>query len=127
MEDTQQQFYDNIKSGIVSDVDKVEINTVSILSMIARLRQATACPSILTSENIPSAKIDRAVALSESIISNGDKVIIFSTFKQTVKELSMRLQQFNPVIITGDTKDSDLPRLQEKFQSDPSAKIFIGT
>ena len=127
MEDTQQQFYDNIKSGIVSDVDKVEINTVSILSMIARLRQATACPSILTSENIPSAKIDRAVALSESIISNGDKVIIFSTFKQTVKELSKKLQQFNPVIITGDTKDSDLPRLQEKFQSDPSAKIFIGT
>ena len=33
--------------------------------MVSRLRQATACPSMLTSENIPSAKVDRAVELTK--------------------------------------------------------------
>ena len=40
------------------------MSTSSLLAMVARLRQATACPNILTTSNIPSAKIDRAVDLT---------------------------------------------------------------
>lgn len=127
MENPQYKFYNEIKKGIKESVDKVTLNTTSILALLARLRQATACPSILTTENIRSAKIDRAVDLAEQIISNGDKVVIFSTFKETVNVLSNLLDRYNPLIGTGDIKDSIISENIDIFQSDPNRKLFIGT
>lgn len=127
MPDKQDSFYNNIKQGIIEEVDKVKITTTSLLAMVARLRQATACPSILTSEAIPSAKLLRAVELTEQLISNGDKVVIFSTFKDTVKELAHELHEFNPFIATGDTDDSEISAYVDKFQNDPDSKVFIAT
>lgn len=127
MDDRQATFYDNIKSGIIDEVDKVHISVASLLSMIARLRQATAYPGILTTENIDSAKISRTVSLTEEIVNNGGKVVIFSTFKDTVYELQKRLSKFKPLIGTGDTKDSEMSANIDKFQSDKNQKIFIGT
>ena len=68
MKDDQLLFYRNIVDGIRDQVDKVNLNTTNLLSLVIRLRQATACPSILTSENISSAKIDRAIDLVDEII-----------------------------------------------------------
>ena len=80
MNPIQQKFYDDIVHGIVNDIDKVILNTNSLLSNIARLRQATVCPSILTSENIPSSKMERCIDLVNQIVSNGEKVVVYSTF-----------------------------------------------
>lgn len=127
MDDKQAKFYENITDGIVSEVDKVHISTTSLLAMVSRLRQATACPSILTTEDIPSVKIERACELAEQIIDSGDKVVIFSTFKQTVEELRKKLLSYKPIIATGDTPDSDISNSIDDFQNNPDTKIFIGT
>ena len=83
MEDTQRTFYNNIKKGVKDQVDKVKLTTANLLAIVTRLRQATACPSILTTEKIASAKQDRCCDLVEQIVSSGEKVVIYSTFKQT--------------------------------------------
>lgn len=127
MDDKQSQFYDNIKKGIVEEVDKVKISTASLLALTARLRQATILPSILTTENINSAKIDRAVSLAKEIIDTGEKVVIFSTFKDPVYELAKRLSKYNPSINTGDIKDNIISKNIDSFQNDPNSKVFIGT
>lgn len=126
MEDSQKDFYENIKNGIIDQVDKVPLNASNILAMTTRLRQATALPSILTSEHIPSAKIDRACELVESIVSNNEKVVIFSTFKPTVEALGVALQDYNPVITHGDIKDN-LLEVKDDFENDPDKKVFICT
>lgn len=127
MDDKQNSFYDNIKHGIIDEVDKVHMSTASLLAMVARLRQATACPSILSSENINSIKIDRAVELTKDILSNNEKVVIFSTFKQTVSKLAEALQEYDPIIATGDIDDQLISENVDKFQNDPNKKVFIGT
>ena len=127
MDNQQEKFYTDIKQGIIDQVDKVVLNTQSIIGMVSRLRQATAYPKILTTENIPSAKIDRACDLAEQIIDNGDKVVIFSTFKDTLNELYGRLKEYNPTINTGDTKDSDIAKNIDNFQNNPNNKIFLAT
>lgn len=127
MDTKQQKFYDHIKDGIIDEVDKVEMSTSSLLSMVARLRQATAYPGILTTEDIDSAKISRACELTEEIINNGGKVVIFSTFKDTVYELQKELSKYNPLIATGDTKDMETSQNIDMFQNDDKYKIFIGT
>ncbi len=127
MDNKQAKFYDNIKNGIVEEVDKVQLTTSSLLGMVARLRQATAYPSILTTENISSAKILRACSLVENIVENGGKVVIFSTFKDPVYELEKLLKQYNPLIATGDIDDVTVSQAIDDFQNNDINKVFIGT
>ena len=127
MERRQADFYDNIKKGVKEAADKVELKTTSLLALASRLRQATACPSMLTTEDISSAKIERACDLVDQIISGGDKVVIFSTFKETVKVLAERLAKYNPLIGTGDVKDNVISANVDQFQTNPDNKVFICT
>ena len=127
MDEEQAQFYDNIKQGIKEQVDKVELNTTSLFSSLIRLRQATECPSILTTEDIKSAKIERACSLVDELVQNNEKVVIFCNFKETVKVLADLLSQYHPLINTGDVPDAVISQNIDRFQSGPQYKVFIGT
>lgn len=127
MNDKQQDFYKNIVDGIVGQVDKVSITTTSLLAMVARLRQATACPSMLTTENITSSKIERCKDLIEQIVSNGEKVVVYSTFKETLNVLQNDLNDSKVLLCTGDVKDNVISERIDKFQNDPSYKIMLAT
>lgn len=127
MDDKQSNFYRNIVEGIVDQADKVNLNTTNLLSMVIRLRQATASPSVLTSENIPSAKVDRAVDLVEEILANGEKVIIFSVFKEPLKELEYRLKDYGTVMITGDIKEEEIEFNKDLFQNNKNCRVMLAT
>lgn len=127
LNDDQRIFYDNVKDGVAAEVDKVKLNSANTLALVARLRQATACPSILTTSSISSSKIERAIDLTEQIIQSGEKVVIFSTFKPTVYELANKLSDYEVVFGTGDQSDVEIEEAKKKFQEDPNCKVFIGT
>ena len=127
MPDKQQLFYDNITQGIIDQVDKVKLNVANILAMISRLRQATVLPSMLTSESISSGKLDRAEDLVQQLVDSGEKVVVFSTFKQPVYELYSRLSKYNCVVATGDYKDAEIEYAMDQFQNNPDVKVFLGT
>ena len=107
--------------------DKVELKVDSLLSLIVRLKQATTCPSTLTSSNVSSCKIDRAIELVEEIVSNGEKVVVFSMFKEPIYVLNDRLKSYSPLIGTGDMSDSEVSDNIDRFQNDQNAKVFLGT
>ena len=127
MDTKQLDFYNNIVEGIVTQVDKVHLNPANILSLTTRLRQATASPWVLSSEDIPSAKVDRAKDLVEEIVENGDKVIIFSVFKDPLNKLYTELSQYNPVLVTGDIQDSQVEINKQIFQEDSKCKLMLAT
>ena len=127
MENDQDKFYYNIVEGLGEQVDKVNINTSTLLSMIVRLRQATACPSILSSDDISAVKINRAIDLVEQIVAGGDKVVIFSVFKPTLEEIANRIKEYNPLICTGDLKDEEISQNIDKFQNYENYKVMLAT
>lgn len=127
MDSRQAEFYKNIKAGIRDQVDKVKLNTANILAMVGRLRQATSCPSILTSEPIDSCKIQRAIDLTTQLISGGEKVVIFTGFKYTAQVLAEYLKDYNPLLCTGDTPQPTIDKSRELFQGNSDYKLFIGT
>ena len=127
MKDDQANFYEKIKQGIKDQVDKVNLNTTNLLALSTRLRQATAYPQTLTSENISSAKIDRAIELTEDLIGQDEKVIIFSTFTETVNILGQKLASHSPLIVTGEVPDEICWDRMEEFQNNPNKKLFMGT
>ena len=127
MSDAQTKFYNDIRKGIVDEVDKVKISKKSILGIISRLRQATVLPKILTSSNVESAKINRAEELCRSLIEKGEKVVVFSVFKSPVYELADKLKEYKPLINTGDISDETISRNIDKFQDDKDCKLFLAT
>jgi SNF2 family DNA or RNA helicase len=126
-DDSQRKFYEAIKEGVKEEADKIELKSANLLALTTRLRQATACPSLLTTQNVSSCKVDRCVELIQELISQGEKVVVLSVFKETLKELAAKLDQFRFTVNTGDTPDAIVANNVSRFQEDPNEQVFIGT
>ena len=131
LDNKQRKFYEDVKKGILEELDLLpkdkKLTIMQEMTMNMRLRQITAYPNILTTESIPSAKLDRLEELVEQIISQGDKIVIFSTFKATVPEVIKRLNKYNPLKCTGDESDIEINNNINKFQNNNTNKIIVCT
>ena len=140
MNDAQTKFYQTIEKSTEEEADseaKAEARKVCDLiklkphflrSMFTRLRQAVACPQVLTSQKIDSCKVERAIELTKEILSNeNEKVVIFSEFKEPVYRLAEALKEYNPLVNTGDISDAEFSSNIDKFQKEEKYRVFIGT
>ena len=127
MEEEQQKFYEAIKEGVKEEADKIELKAGNLLALTTRLRQATACPSVLTTQDIESIKVARAFEYIQEICSQGEKVVIFSMFKEPLNQLAAKIEGFRFSINTGDTSDAVAFSNMTRFQEDPNEQVFLGT
>lgn len=126
-DEDQRKFYEAIKEGVKEEADKIELKSANLLALTTRLRQATACPSLLTTQSVSSCKVDRCVELIQELTSQGEKVVVLSVFKETLKELATKLDQFRFSVNTGDTPDAVVASNVARFQDDPNEQVFAGT
>ena len=127
MDEDQQKFYEAIKDGVKEEADKIELKSGNLLALTTRLRQATSCPSVLTTQNIESIKVNRAFEYIEEITAQGEKVVVFSMFKEPLNVLASKLQGFRFSLNTGDTPDDVAFSNMTRFQTDPNEQVFLGT
>jgi SNF2 family DNA or RNA helicase len=127
MEDAQQKFYEAIKEGVREEADKIELKAGNLLALTTRLRQATACPSVLTTQDIESVKVTRAFEYIQEITSQGEKVVVFSMFKEPLHKLAAKLDGFHYSLNTGDVADDVAFTNMTRFQEDPNEQVFLGT
>ena len=127
MEEDQQKFYEAIKEGVKEEADKINLKAGNLLALTTRLRQATACPSVLTTQPIESIKVNRAFEYIEEITSQGEKVVVFSMFKEPLNQLAAKLSGFRFSLNTGDVPDALAFQNMERFQDDPNEQVFLGT
>lgn len=122
----QSEIYKEVQMDIKAHIDEIKFDN-NPLSTLIRLRQATGYTGILSSSIQESAKLDRMVDLVDEAVSNDDKCLVFSNWTQMTDEIVKRLKQYNPALITGQTKDSDRTIQQDKFRNDDSCKVIVGT
>lgn len=127
MDEAHAKFYQAIKDGVREEADKIELNIDNLLALTTRLRQASVLPSLLTTQDIKSTKLERAIDLAHEIIDEGEKVVIFSTYKEPVYKLAELLNEYSPLINTGDQDDGIIASNVEKFQTDPNYRVFLAT
>ena len=70
-------------------------------------------------------KIETAKELIESIISSGEKVLVFSSFIEPLKVLQEMFKK-NSVIITGETPVDKRGDIVNSFQKDKNIQVFFG-
>lgn len=127
MDEDQQKFYEAIKEGVKEEADKIELKAGNLLALTTRLRQATACPSVLTTQGIESIKVNRAFEYIEEIVAQGEKVVVLSMFKEPLHQLAAKLDGFRFSLNTGDTPDTVVDANVTRFQEDPAEQVFLGS
>ena len=124
MKSAQQKIYKEVLEGIREQVDLIARSKNPLANLI-RLRQATGHTAIISSTVSESAKIERLKQLVKEVIDNGNKCIIFSNWTKMTDILEKEFAEYNPAIITGNTRER--VEEQNKFNNDDSCKILIGT
>lgn len=126
MSDEHRKFYDAIKDGVKEEADKIELNTNNLLALTTRLRQATSSPTVLTTQDIKSTKIERCVELVEEILESGEKVCVFCNFIESTKELEKLLTNYNPIVCSGES-GIDIAGGVERFRNSTNFNLMIAT
>lgn len=127
MSDEHAKFYEAIKNGVKEEADKINLNANNLLALTTRLRQATAAPSVLTTQDITSSKVERAVELAEEILESKEKVVLFCNFIETANKLKDLLIKFNPIICTGNQTEDEIKDGVEKFRISSNYNLLIGS
>jgi superfamily II DNA or RNA helicase len=97
---------------------------IHVLAALTRLRQICCHPKLVGNEST-SGKTETLFELLDSLIAEGQKVLVFSQFVQMLEllEQECRAHQIPTHILTGQTKDRQ--QVVSAFQNDPSASVFL--
>ncbi len=97
---------------------------IHVLAALTRLRQICCHPKLVGSDSA-SGKTETLFELLDSLMAEGQKVLVFSQFVQMLQllEEECRQRQFPTHILTGQTKDRQ--QVVSAFQNDPNASVFL--
>ena len=113
--------YKEIRQGIIEELDTI-VSLPNPMVCTLRLRQLTG--GLFCEDN---AKLDRVVDMLEEITESGKKALIFSQWEKVTELYKEALKAYNPAYIVGAVDPEDRQKEVERFQSDPSCKVAIGT
>ncbi len=132
MHEDQKLLYETEKSKVRNEILKVfeqgklKESSAYILQALTRLRQIANHPKIIDqNKNIPSGKFEVVVDKIHTVLEEGHKVLLFSSF---VKHLEIYKQYFEKnglhyVMLTGESENrEDIIKL---FQQDNNINIFL--
>ena len=118
--------YKEVTNEIKANIDNIKMSNNPLAELI-RMRQATGYTGILSTKIEESAKLDRMEELVADAVENGHKVVIFSNWTQMTTPIAKRLMKYNPAVITGEINTDTRQQMVNKFQSDNSCKVIVGT
>ena len=129
MGSSQQKLYDEVEQGIAVELDKLDHKPTIMeeITINMRLRQITAYPGSLSTEVTQSAKLDRLCDLVDDIVAQGDKVVVFCTFKSAAEEACKRLERYGALLCTGNQSDDEINNSKNLFASNDSNKVLVCT
>jgi SNF2 family DNA or RNA helicase len=95
-----------------------------VLAALTRLRQICCHPKLVGNASV-SGKTETLFELLDSLVAQGQKVLVFSQFVQMLQllEEECRSRQISTHILTGQTKDRQ--EVVNAFQQDPNPAVFL--
>ena len=127
----EQKNYKLIKQELLFDIEKYIIskieNPAMLQTSVVKLGKLfELCDSMeLLGDSVESSKLEVLKEHLESTLVNGQKAIIITRFERMAKILERELSKWEPLLITGQTKNRE--KIFDKFDSDDKHKILIGT
>ena len=146
----EQKIYAAIKTTIIDElggyIDKIDPKTLALVPVkMLRLLQTIDHPKLIgeqfegDSSKLKATKEHLVTILSDiKMLSTGqipikeytvdrDKLLIFTQFKMMAYLLQKELQNYSPLVITGDVLSEDRIKIIEQFNTDPQSRLMILT
>jgi SNF2 family DNA or RNA helicase len=124
MTSDQIKLYEAAVKGIKADLRGTKVYGAAQLALLTRLRQITTNPRLVDAD-ITGIKEQAILEDVEDILESGEKLVIYSIYRQQTLILKELLKKYNPAYIDGYSKKP----LDEvlRLQNDPNTRILIGS
>lgn len=122
----QRQTYERAeREGILRLREQGEdVRIENILELILRLKQiCNFCPATGV-----SAKLDDLVERVRTLTAEGHRALVFSQFtdeRHGVRAIADQLQEFRPLVYTGDLSTPDRDKIIEEFRGNTARKVLV--
>ena len=133
LEDDQRREYDELAAHYRATLTKqvkrsgMGKTRMQVLEALLRLRQLACHPGLIDAKRTTeaSAKLDILTEQLEEVIDAGHKSLVFSQFTSMLAIVRERLDQKGIKYEYLDGSTSDRKSCVERFQNDPSIKVFL--
>ncbi|MGM0565123.1 MAG: DEAD/DEAH box helicase [Bacteroidota bacterium] len=126
-EDTYERYKSGIRNSLMNVFDSGYLkNKFLILEALMRLRQMSNHPALADNEyDGDSGKFNEAVRAMHNLISEGHKVLVFSSFTGYLDMFANYLQQqkIQYAMLTGQSREREME--VKKFQNDENIHLFL--
>lgn len=130
----QAKLYDKVVQNMISHKDEI-LASVNPMVKFLKLRQVNGNPELIdntldinSSYLSKNSKMMRLLDLVNAIISNGEKVVIFSNWVESLRTVYRFLaKDYKVCCYTGTMKSEDREQHKQRFIEDPEYQIMIGT
>ena len=73
-----------------------------------------------------AGKMPEALAFLRGLLDQGEKVVVFSRYRNVLSSLQEELAPYGAVSLHGETPPADRAEAERRFQQDPACKVFLG-
>ena len=134
----QSKLYNQVLSGVINNINGNNNNTyMSAMTQFIKLRQVNGCPEVIDHSIVIdksylsiNSKLARLIELVEDIISQNEKVIIFSNWIMTLRpiyKILTEVYKYKVCMFTGEMTQELREKHKQVFQNNPDYKILLGT
>jgi superfamily II DNA or RNA helicase len=119
----ERQLYDTATSDLRQRIEKrkknFDIDRITVLSEITRLRQLACHPALVVSDwQRPSSKLRALLGVLDDILPRGHRALVFSQFVSHLQLVCAALERKLPYLyLDGSTKASDRALLADRWQA----------
>ena len=133
--DHQKKLYAKILNEMSNQKDSIR-TSLNPMTAFLRLRQINGAPEIvdplikIDGKYLgKNAKVKRALELIDEIIANGEKVVVFSNWVETLKAIYsiLKAKNIKTCVYTGTMKQEVREQHKEVFQNNPEYHVILGT
>ena len=122
------QVRESLRAIIFQDGQLVADKSDVVLKRLLRLVQVTSNPNLIdASYQVEPGKLEILLELVSSIVRDGEKCIIWTSFVENVEWLARILRRHNPQLVHGMLGTREQTDAIRKFLDESSAKVFIAT
>lgn len=133
LSEKERALYDKLRAELLFEVEKYLVNKLEspmivqmTLTKMLVLSELT-CSLELLGEDTTSTKLEVLKERLEDTLVNGNKAIIFSRFRKMTDILRRELQEYSPLLITGEITGEARDEAVKKFQNNDEYKLLIST
>ena len=122
------QVRESLRAIVIQDGQLMADESDVVLKRLLRLVQVTSNPNLIdASYQVEPGKLETLLELVSSIIRDGEKCIVWTSFIANVEWLATILCRYNPQLVHGMLSTREQTVAIRTFLDEPSAKVFIAT